>query len=116
MKKEPILITESYISLNRKEENDYLISIKDSKFHKIIIHLTNTHIYLKNNNSIMDITNSLIPIPPTYSNRKMIQFDIKNLDDNIKQYDSILLRLENPKSQVDIYQIENTEQIVEFST
>jgi hypothetical protein len=111
-KKEPTIITESYISLNRKEQNDYLIPIKDSKFHTIIIHLTNTRIYLKNNDIITDITNTLIPIPPTYSNRKMIRFDITKLN----EYDSIILRFENQKSQVDIYQIENNEQIVELST
>ena len=46
----------------------------------------------------------------------MIRFDITKLDENIKQYDSILIRLENQKSQVDIYQIENDEQIVDLST
>jgi len=113
LKKEPILITESYISINRKEQNDYLIPIKDSKFHEIIIHLTNTRIYLINNEIFTDITNTLVPIPPTYGNRKMVRFNIKNFD----QYDSILIRLENQKSQVDIYQIENNnEQIIELST
>jgi hypothetical protein len=43
----------------------------------------------------------------------MIQFDVKNLVD---KYDAILIRLENQKSQVDIYQIENNEQTVELST
>ncbi|CAF0811000.1 unnamed protein product [Rotaria sp. Silwood1] len=114
--KEPIIITESIRSIHGKEHNDYLIPLKDSKFHQIIIHLTHTRIYLKNNDLITDITNVLTPIPPTYSNRKMIRFDIKKLDNSLKQYDSIVIRLENQKSQVDIYQIENNEQIVELST
>ncbi|CAF0933696.1 unnamed protein product [Rotaria sordida] len=114
--KEPTIITESSVSIRSKEQNDYLIPLKDSKFHRIIIHLTHAQIYLKNHDIMTDITNTLIPIPPTYSNRKMIQFDVKNLDDNLKQYDSILIRLENQKAQVDIYQIENNEQIVELST
>jgi hypothetical protein len=42
----------------------------------------------------------------------MIRFDIKKFD----EYNSILIRLENSKSQVEIYQIETNEQIVELST
>jgi hypothetical protein len=42
----------------------------------------------------------------------MIRFDIEKFN----EYDSIIIRLENQKSQVDIYQIENNEQIVELST
>jgi hypothetical protein len=42
----------------------------------------------------------------------MIRFDVENLD----EYDSILIQLENKKSQVDIYQIKNNEQIVQLST
>jgi len=114
--KEPTIITESSISIHRKEQNDYLIPFKDSKFHTIIIHLTDTRIYLKNDDIITDITDIILPIPPTYSNRKMIRFDIRKLDDNLRKYDSILLRLENQKSQVDIYQTEGNEQIVELST
>ncbi|CAF4044047.1 unnamed protein product [Rotaria sp. Silwood2] len=116
LKKEPILITESSRSIHGKEQNDYLIPLKESKFHRIIIHSTYTRIYLKNNDITTDVTNILIPIPPTYSDRKMIQFDIKKIDDNLKQYDSILIQFENKKSQVDVYQIENNEQIVEIST
>ncbi len=113
LKTEPIVITESSISINRKEQNDYLIPIKNSDYHTIIIHFTNTRIYFKNDDSTTDITNTAIPIPPTYGNRQMIRFDIKQLDD---KYDSIILQLENPKSQIDIYQIKNDEQIVELST
>ena len=116
MKKEPTIVTESSLSIHRNEQNDYLIPLKDSKYHTIIIHLTDTQIYLKNDDIITDMTNTLVPIPPTYSNRKMIRFDIRKLDDNLKKYDSILLRLENTKSQVDIYQIERNEQIVDLST
>jgi hypothetical protein len=42
----------------------------------------------------------------------MIRFDIENLD----EYDSILIQLDNKKSQADIYQITNNEQIVQLST
>jgi hypothetical protein len=42
----------------------------------------------------------------------MVRFDVENLD----EYDSILIQLENKKSQVDIYQIKNNEQIVQLST
>jgi len=42
----------------------------------------------------------------------MIRFDIKKFN----EYDSILIQLENSKSQIEIYQIENNEQIVELST
>ncbi len=112
MKKEPIIITESHLSLTQKEANDYLIPIKNSKFHTIIIHSTNTRIYLKNNEIITDITSTLLPIPPTYSNRKMIRLDTEKLHD----YDSILIQVEKQKSQVDVYQIENAEQTVELST
>ncbi|CAM2698748.1 unnamed protein product [Rotaria socialis] len=114
-KKDPTIITESSISIYGKEENDYLIPLKNSKFHRIIIHSTNAKIYLRNTDVTLDITNTLLPIPPTYSDRKMIRFDIKQLDDSLKQYDSILIRLENKKSQIDIYQIENDEQVVELS-
>lgn len=89
-----------------------MIPLKNSKYHRIIIHSTNARIYLKTNDIFTDITNTLIPIPPTYSNRKMIQFDIKELN----KYDSIIIRIENQKSQVDIYQIENNEQVIELPT
>lgn len=46
----------------------------------------------------------------------MIRFDIEKSDDNLKQYDSILIQTENKKSQADIYQIKNNEQIVDLST
>jgi hypothetical protein len=46
----------------------------------------------------------------------MVRFDIAQLDDNFKKYDSILIRTENQKSQVDVYQIEGNEQIVDLST
>ena len=98
--------------MNQKENTNYLIPIKDSKFHRIILHLTNARIYFKNDDTIIDITKTLIPIPPTYSNRKMIEFESNN---NTKPYDSILIHLENRKSQVDIYQIDNDERIVELS-
>ena len=110
--KEPILITESHRSLRRKDQNDYLISIKDSKFSKVIIQCTNTRIYLKKDDLITEISNILLPIPPTYSNRKMIRLDLNELE----EYDSVLIQLENSKSQADIYQIENKDQIVELST
>ena len=110
---EPTRITvESFISINQKNNTNYLIPIKDSKFHRIILHLTNARIYFKNDDTIIDITKTLIPIPPIYSNRTMIEFELSN---NTKQYDSILIHLENRKSQVDIYQIDNDEHIVELS-
>ncbi|CAF0734942.1 unnamed protein product [Adineta steineri] len=115
-KTEPILITESSTSVTGKNQHDYLIRLKDAKFHTIIIHSTKAKIFLKNDNNIIDITKTLIPIPPTYSDRKMIRFNLKKLDHDIKKYDSILIHLEHVKSQADIYQIENSEQTVELST
>ncbi|UJR36520.1 hypothetical protein I4U23_029241 [Adineta vaga] len=114
--KNPITVTESILSIRRKDDNDYLIPLKDSKYHTTIIHSTNARIYLKNDEKITDISNTLLPIPPTYGNRKMIRFDRRNLDESVKQYDSILIRLENQKSQFDVYQTDNTEEIVDLST
>ena len=69
-------------------------------------------IYLRSNDAITEITETLVPIPPTYGNRKMFRMEVKNLE----TYEAILIQLENAKSQVDVYQIENNEQIVELST
>ena len=110
--KEPIRVTESYASLHRKDQDYYSIPIKDSNYQTIIIHGTNIRIYLKSNDANTEITNTLIPIPPTYGNRKMFRMKVKEFE----EYKTLLIQLENSKSQADVYQVGNDEQAVELST
>ncbi|CAF1364230.1 unnamed protein product [Adineta ricciae] len=116
LNKNPVVVTESTLSVRRKDDNDYLIPLKDSKYHTTIIHSTNVRIYLKNNEKTTEVTRTLLPIPPTYGNRKTIRFDRRKLDAYAKEYDSILIRLDNQKAQFDIYQTNEDDEIVDLST
>ena len=114
--REPTIITQPATSIQRQPAGDYLISVKNTPFHTVVLHVTNARVYLKDGKNLLDLTRTLQPIPPTYGNRKMIEFNLAMLNDRYPSYDSILVRTENTKSQVDIYQIQNGEQVVELST
>ena len=110
--REPTIITQPATSIQRQPAGDYLISVKDTPFHTVVLHVTNARVYLKDGKNLLDLTRTLQPIPPTYGNRKMIEFNLAMLNDRYPSYDSILVRTENTKSQVDIYQIQTGEQVV----
>jgi len=112
LKNEPILLTDSFASLTSKPSSDYVIPLKNSRFHTIILHLTQARVYLKNQENFFDTNQNLLPIPPTYANRKMIRFQI----DQLQNYDEIFIRLDNSKSQVNVYQISKSEQSVDLPT
>jgi hypothetical protein len=93
------------------------IPLKASTFDKIILHIKHVRVYLKSRDTIVDVTSTLVPIPPTYSEKHMIRFDRKQQADRIDKYESILVRMETARAQVDVYQINDVhEQIVHLST
>ena len=109
------MITESRVSLTRRDSTDYSIPIQSSNYKKIILHLTHVHIYLKRDNQLIDITSTLVPIPPSYSQRKMIQFNLQPRDKQLDEIHSIIIRMDQSKSQVDVYQItDEDEKIIDL--
>ncbi|CAF1188717.1 unnamed protein product, partial [Didymodactylos carnosus] len=109
----PITLDKSVTEVKHGKK-DYLIPLKNSNFYKIYIisNVVRSHwIYLTNepleNNdnkwSITDITEWLLPIPPLYSNIKMMKI---NITDVSKKYDYILLRMTDHAT-TQIFQVKN---------
>ena len=113
---QPTVLTQPNIKITQKNPGDYLIRFKNSKFHTIIIHLTNARLFLKKGEVIRDITDSLLSLPPTYGRRKTFRFTIVPFDEQFAHYDAIVIRVTTSKSQVDVYQIADDETSIDLST
>lgn len=113
---QPTILTQPSVTITQKTPGDYLIPLKHSKFHTIIIHLTNARLFLKRGEVIRDVTDSLPSLPPTYGRRKIFRFTIVPFDEQFAHYDAILIRVTTSKSLVDVYQIADDEIPIDLST
>lgn len=114
LNKEPIVVTQSRITLTRQESTDYSIPIQSSTYRKIILHSTNARIFLQTKTNLKEITSTLIPLPPSYSERKSIEFHLQPLDSALNKVQSIVIRLDHSKAQVDVFQIDQDEKTVDL--
>jgi hypothetical protein len=114
--KEAAVLTKASISITQKNPGDYLIPLENSKFHTIILHVTNARPILKRGEVIRDITDSLLSLPPTYALRKIFRFTFVPFDEQFAHYDGIVIRAATSKSRVNVYQIAEEELEVSLST
>lgn len=114
LNKKPIVVTQSRITLTRQESTDYSIPIQSSTYRKIILHSTNARIFLQTKTNLKEITSTLIPLPPSYSERKSIEFHLQPLDSALNDVQSIVIRLDHNKAQVDVFQIDQDEKTVDL--